>query len=94
MQGSIARAREPGPCRIKEVKMNLFRRLSLPAAALLVAALCLFQTGCESLRNHPLAGDHPPSRPWENTRLTTPPSADVNLTMNEAPQDLARGHGA
>jgi hypothetical protein len=34
--------------------------------AVLLTALCLTQAGCESLRNHPLAGDHPPSVPWEN----------------------------
>jgi hypothetical protein len=46
--------------------MGKFRKVFWLLAAILLTALCLAQTGCESLKNHPLAGDHPPSVPWEN----------------------------
>lgn len=39
---------------------------------LLILGACLLAGGCQSLRNHPLAGDRVPSRPWENTRQTWP----------------------
>jgi hypothetical protein len=62
------------------------RRGTFSLASAVVAALCLAPAGCESLRNHPAAGDHPPSIPWENTRLTTPPDAGAPRTVKAPAQ--------
>ena len=61
------------------------RRGLWSVAAAIAAALCLSQSGCESLRNSPLAGDrNVPSKPWENTRLTVPQDWDAGLSVARA----------
>jgi hypothetical protein len=65
------------------------RRRIWSVVAAVVCVLCLAQVGCESLRNHPLAGDrNVPSVPWENTRLTTPRDTEVTAAPHESVRPL------